>query len=418
MRNLKQSTATNIMVLMVDSTDHVTGKTGLTLTITASKNGAAFATITPTVTERGNGWYELALTTGHTDTLGDLAYHVTSSGADPADWTDRVVAYDPADAGSLGLSALAVINVAKWGGNFVATDGSGFPSVNTTHWGGSAVGGMPAAQADVQTAMTAQGYTTTRAGYLDTLNGLVQAVWDKATSAITTAGSVGKRIVDFLTGDAFARLGAPAGASTSADVAAIKSELDATKAKTDLIGTNTGDSPNAVTTQGRVDVAVSSRPSAAQIDTQLSGTHGSGAWGGGASVTLTPILVQANNPRFSTKDVPPIPAGSEPSDAFVVVDANNAPIDLSAKTVRLVAYVDNAGDPDNPFDDTVSAVFKYETGGNGITIGGTGNNVVTVKHSAANAGTVRDLRYMLWNVTDKLVLATGKLPIIPAVMNT
>lgn len=73
------------MVLMVDSTDHVTGKTGLTLTITASKNGAAFASITPAVTERGDGWYSLALTTSHTDTIGDLAIHVTGTGADPTD---------------------------------------------------------------------------------------------------------------------------------------------------------------------------------------------------------------------------------------------------------------------------------------------------------------------------------------------
>lgn len=44
------------------SISYVTGKTGLTLTITASKDGAAFGAITPTVTERGNGWYNLALT--------------------------------------------------------------------------------------------------------------------------------------------------------------------------------------------------------------------------------------------------------------------------------------------------------------------------------------------------------------------
>lgn len=85
MRELKQSTAHNAMVLMIDSSDHVTGKAGLTLTITASKDGAAFASISPTVTERGSGWYNLALTTSHTDTLGSLALHVTSTGADPYD---------------------------------------------------------------------------------------------------------------------------------------------------------------------------------------------------------------------------------------------------------------------------------------------------------------------------------------------
>lgn len=85
MRTVKQSTAYDVMVFMVDAADHVSGKTGLTLTITASKAGAAFASISPTVTERGNGWYSLALTTSHTDTLGDFALHITGSGADPTD---------------------------------------------------------------------------------------------------------------------------------------------------------------------------------------------------------------------------------------------------------------------------------------------------------------------------------------------
>ncbi len=92
MRLLKQSTAANVMVFMTDSADHVAGKAGLTLTITASKDGAAFASISPTVTERGNGWYNLALTTSHTDTLGDLAIHVTATGADPTDLLCRVSA--------------------------------------------------------------------------------------------------------------------------------------------------------------------------------------------------------------------------------------------------------------------------------------------------------------------------------------
>ncbi len=92
------------MVLMVDSTDHVTGKTGLTLTITASKAGAAFASITPTVTERGTGWYSIALTASHLDTLGDFAMHITGTAADPADVLLDVVAYNSQDAAGLGLS--------------------------------------------------------------------------------------------------------------------------------------------------------------------------------------------------------------------------------------------------------------------------------------------------------------------------
>lgn len=82
---------------MVDSSNHITGKTGLTLTITESKDGGAFASISPTVTERGSGWYSLALTTSHTDTLGDLALHITGTGADATDISRQVVVQIPGE---------------------------------------------------------------------------------------------------------------------------------------------------------------------------------------------------------------------------------------------------------------------------------------------------------------------------------
>jgi hypothetical protein len=87
MPRLDQSTATTRAVFMTSSTDHLAGLTGLgtALTIAASKAGAAFAAITPTVAELANGWYSLALTTGHTDTPGDLALHITGAGCDPTD---------------------------------------------------------------------------------------------------------------------------------------------------------------------------------------------------------------------------------------------------------------------------------------------------------------------------------------------
>ncbi len=94
---LKQSTARNLLVFMTQSADHVTGLTGATLTITASKDGGAFASISPTVTERGSGWYSLALTSSHTDTLGDLALHVTAASADPTDLVRQVVVSLPGE---------------------------------------------------------------------------------------------------------------------------------------------------------------------------------------------------------------------------------------------------------------------------------------------------------------------------------
>lgn len=101
MRLLKQSTNRSAVVFMTDSADHVAGKTGLTLTITASKDGGSFGSITPTVTELANGWYKLALTTSHTDTLGDLALHITSTGADATDLVMQVVAALPGESVTL-----------------------------------------------------------------------------------------------------------------------------------------------------------------------------------------------------------------------------------------------------------------------------------------------------------------------------
>lgn len=90
MKILKQSTPYNLMVLMIDATTHVYGKTGLTLTITLSKNAGAFLPITPAVTEKGSGWYNIALTATDTNTLGDLALHIEATGADPLDVVGQV----------------------------------------------------------------------------------------------------------------------------------------------------------------------------------------------------------------------------------------------------------------------------------------------------------------------------------------
>jgi hypothetical protein len=103
MRNIYQSTSVNCMVFMTSSTDHVSGVAGATLTITLSKNGGAFASISPTVTDRGSGWYNVALSGGNTDTFGDLALHITASGCDPTDTLYQVVAFDPTNGDNLGL---------------------------------------------------------------------------------------------------------------------------------------------------------------------------------------------------------------------------------------------------------------------------------------------------------------------------
>jgi hypothetical protein len=99
MASLRQGVAYTRTFLLVQSVDHLTGLTGASPTVTISKAGGSFASAGGSVTELANGWYKIALTTTDTNTLGDLAYHVTATSADPTDFVDQVVA----DVGTLPL---------------------------------------------------------------------------------------------------------------------------------------------------------------------------------------------------------------------------------------------------------------------------------------------------------------------------
>lgn len=81
---------------------------------------------------------------------------------------------------------------------------------------------------------------------------LIADIWAYATSSITTAGSVGKYLLDRIvgtlasgthspqTGDAYARIGSPSGASISVDIASVKSVADAVLVDTGELQTNQG----------------------------------------------------------------------------------------------------------------------------------------------------------------------------------
>lgn len=107
MRERRQSSTTYpLTFLLVSSTDHVTAVTGVSPTVTLSKNGAAFAAAAGAVTEIGSGWYSLAGNATDRNTLGELLLHATATGADPHDAVYAIVPWDPFDA-SLGITALA-----------------------------------------------------------------------------------------------------------------------------------------------------------------------------------------------------------------------------------------------------------------------------------------------------------------------
>jgi hypothetical protein len=257
-RSVKQSTATNVMVLMVDSTDHITGKASLTLTITASKNGAAFASISPTVTERGNGWYSIALTTSHTDTLGDLVIRCTGTAADPAerilDVTAGLVDADvssrlptasyssPLDAAgvrtAVGLASANLDTQLTAIDDLIDTEVASIYSRIGAPAGASIAADIAAVKVDTAAVLDDTG-----------TSGVVVAAGSKTGYALATAplDAAGVRsavglaaanldtqlttiddLIDTEVAAIYSRLGAPAGASISADIAAVKVDTAAT----------------------------------------------------------------------------------------------------------------------------------------------------------------------------------------------
>ena len=117
MASLNLSTAYNRTFFMVSSADHISPATGISPSVTISKNTASFASAAGNVSEIGSGWYWVALTTVDTNTSGDLAYHITGSGADNTDFNDQI-------------GVTTSVNVTQWSGGNVTAATSGIPDVN------------------------------------------------------------------------------------------------------------------------------------------------------------------------------------------------------------------------------------------------------------------------------------------------
>lgn len=184
--------------LMVLSSDHVSPGTGLTVTVTLSKAGGAFAAAGGTVTEIANGWYKIALTVTDTNTLGDLAFHCTAATADPTDFAESVV-----------LDAVGSVTgaVGSVTGAVGSITGVTFPT-NFSTLGIS--GGGHVSNVDTLTTYTGNtvqsGDTFTRLGapsgasIAADIAGLPAIVWNALTSAMSTAGSIGLKLKNWALG--------------------------------------------------------------------------------------------------------------------------------------------------------------------------------------------------------------------------
>lgn len=121
---LQSSTAHPLVFVLYDSSDHVTGKTGVSPTVTISKNGASFASPSGMIGEIGNGFYIVSGNATDTNTLGMLALNATGSGCDQCTMGYLIVAYDPDAATNLGLSALPTASPGSANGVIVSGSNS------------------------------------------------------------------------------------------------------------------------------------------------------------------------------------------------------------------------------------------------------------------------------------------------------
>lgn len=216
-----------------------------------------------------------------------------------------------------------------------------------------------------------------------TLSGVI---WNSLTTGMTTAGSIAKRIIDYLTGDIFARLGVPSGASLSADIAAAKSDTSAIKANTDQL---------MFSTPGKVDAKAAvnfSEDDLNDLADAIAG-HVSGA-------TITPltgtVAVGGVSSSGTVRAYRYCPLGTYVS---AIVDSTGAPVDIRG-TLKLIASKTT----------TPATTFILTSDDGELSVGGTDNNQLNISAPAnktAIAGKFSCLVYKQGQVeTDWSVFAT------------
>jgi len=137
---LKQSTAVTVLLgPFVDKTDGVTEETGLASTGTElSKAGGAFAAGPTLGTHDSDGWYPVALTTTHTNTLGALVIKVHDSATHLPVWQEHMVLTANVYDSLVGGTDVLDVSTTQFNGSAVVQSG-GRPEVNMTHIAGAAV---------------------------------------------------------------------------------------------------------------------------------------------------------------------------------------------------------------------------------------------------------------------------------------
>lgn len=245
---LKQSTAVTVQVgPFLSISDGFTPVTGATPTVYLSKNGAAYAARNSAgaIAHDRDGWYTVPLDTTDTGTAGILRLEVTNAASYLPVWHEFMVlpalVYDSLIAGTDNLQTDLVqwkgstpsdlisgrvdsnVQASASGltfnltGNVSGSVGSVSGAVGsvTGNVGGNVSGSVASVVGNVDgnvagsvasvTAPVTVGTNNDKTGYALSAAG-IQAIWDALTSALTTAGSIGKLLVDNINATISSRL--------------------------------------------------------------------------------------------------------------------------------------------------------------------------------------------------------------------
>lgn len=231
---IPKSTTSRIAFMAFLSSDHLSVATGKTIAITISKNGAAFGNPNAgatNATEIANGWYYVDLDATDTGTEGPLIIRGTSATIDDVGVLKRVV-----KATNGGFTALPDA-AADAAGGLPISDAGGLDldaqigtKINDilTDTGTTLDGKLPAALA-ADGSMKASLSAILGTGFTEGAAGRIAAGFK---ALLNVAAPVFDLTSVNQTGDNYARLGAPAGASVSADVAAVKAQTAAIETDT------------------------------------------------------------------------------------------------------------------------------------------------------------------------------------------
>lgn len=133
-----QSASRRVPIMMVDATDGDTAETGLTVSVSVSKNGGTLTAGGGTVTEVGSGLYYYQFTQAELDTVGFVGFVATATGARTFRGMAQVAAFAaiPSNFGSLVIDGSGRVNT-NLGQGLTEDSVQASPSPTTTAFAGS-----------------------------------------------------------------------------------------------------------------------------------------------------------------------------------------------------------------------------------------------------------------------------------------